>query len=73
MGFVVDIVALEQVFFKYSGFLYQFLFHRLLTFIIITYHLGLYDSPEVAAVPSRLSLTPLRIIIKGKAHRVVKG
>jgi hypothetical protein len=35
--------------------------------VTLIYHLGLYNRPVVAAVPSGLSLTPLRIIIKRKS------
>jgi hypothetical protein len=53
--FVVDKVALGQVFFEYFGFPCQFLFHELLqkssSFIIC----GLYNRPEVAAVPRELA------------------
>jgi hypothetical protein len=45
VGFVVDEVALGQVFSEYFGFPYQFAFHRLLTFIII-YHSGLVQQTE---------------------------
>jgi hypothetical protein len=57
MGFVVDKVALGQVFFEYFGFPCQFSFHRLLH----THHLSSgagIISQIVADVPSRLSLTP---------------
>jgi hypothetical protein len=40
VGFVVDKVALGQVFSEYFGFSCQFEFHQLLKTIII-YHLGL--------------------------------
>jgi hypothetical protein len=59
VGFVVDKVALGQVFSEYSGFPCQFPFHRLLH----THHLssgaGTIDQ-LVADVPSGLSLTPPR-------------
>jgi hypothetical protein len=42
VGFVVGKVALGQVFSEYFGF------HSTITLI---YHLGLYNRPEVAAVP----------------------
>jgi hypothetical protein len=57
MGFVVDKVALEQVFSEYFGFPCQFSFHRLLH----TNHLssGAGTTGQlVADVPSGLSLTP---------------
>jgi hypothetical protein len=57
VGFVVNKVALEQVFSEYFGFPCQFSFHRLLH----TYHLssgaGIIGQ-TVADVPSGLSLTP---------------
>jgi hypothetical protein len=61
VGFVVDEVALGQVCSAYFGFPCQSSFRRLLTFII--YHTGLVHRPEVAAVPSGFSPTPLIIII----------
>jgi hypothetical protein len=42
VGFIVDKVALRQVFFEYFGLPYLFAFHRLLhNCHIIIYHLGL--------------------------------
>jgi hypothetical protein len=49
--FVVDKVALGQVFSAYFGFPCQFSFHQLLQKITLIYHRGLYNRPEVAAVP----------------------
>jgi hypothetical protein len=64
VGFGVDKVALGQVFSEYFGFPCQSLFHQFFSTITI-YHLGLvYNMPEVAAVPSGLSLTPLTILKK---------
>jgi hypothetical protein len=60
VGFVVDKVALGQVFFEYFGFLCQFSFHRLLH----THHLssGAGTTGQlVAAVPSGLSLTKTKL------------
>jgi hypothetical protein len=57
VGFVVDKVALEQVFSEYFGFPCQFSFHRLLH----THHLSSGAATIgqlVADVPSGLSLTP---------------
>jgi hypothetical protein len=58
VGFVVDEVALEQVFSEYFGFPRQFSFHRLLH---NHHHLssgaGTIDQTGVA-VPNGLSLTP---------------
>jgi hypothetical protein len=57
VGFVVDKVALGQVFSKHFGFPYQFAFHRLLH----THHLSSGAGTIgqlVADVPSGLSLTP---------------
>jgi hypothetical protein len=59
VGFVVDKVALGQVFSEYIGFPCQFSFHRLLH----THHLssGAGTIGElVVDVPSGLSLTPLQ-------------
>jgi hypothetical protein len=56
MGFVVEKVALGQVFSEYFSFPYQFLFHRLLH----THHLssGAGTIGQIVAdVPSGLSLT----------------
>jgi hypothetical protein len=58
VGFVLDKVALGQVFSEYFGFPYQFSFHRLLH---IHHHLpsGAGTIGQlVADVPSGLSLTP---------------
>jgi hypothetical protein len=41
VGFVVDKVALEQVFSKYFGFPFQASFHKFLHNHNITYHPGL--------------------------------
>jgi hypothetical protein len=41
VGFVIDKVALGQVFSEYFGFLYQSSFHQFLSTITITYHPGL--------------------------------
>jgi hypothetical protein len=41
VGFVVNKVALGQVFSEYFGFPCQSLFHQLLQKIILIYHLGL--------------------------------
>jgi hypothetical protein len=53
--FVVDKVALGQVFSEYFGFPCQSSFHQLLQKIILIYHLGLYNRPEVATVPRDFS------------------
>jgi hypothetical protein len=58
VGFVVDKVALGQVFSEYFGFPCQFSFHQYSTITLI-YHLGLYNRPEVAVVPGDVSPTPL--------------
>jgi hypothetical protein len=62
VGFVVDKVALGQVFSKYFGFPCKFSFHRLLH----THHHLSSGAGKigqlVADVSSALSLTPLRII-----------
>jgi hypothetical protein len=58
VGFVVDKVALGQIFSEYFGFPCQFAFHLLLH---IHHHLSSGAgtiSQTVAAVPSELSLTP---------------
>jgi hypothetical protein len=41
VGFVVDKVALEQVFSEYFGFPCQSSFHQFLSTITLTYHPGL--------------------------------
>jgi hypothetical protein len=55
--FVVDKVALGQVFFQYFGFPCQFLFHRVLHTYDVSFRAGTIDQ-LVADVPSGLSLTP---------------
>jgi hypothetical protein len=63
VGFVVDKVALRQVFSEHFGFTYQFSSHRLLH---NHHHLSSGAGAigqTVAAEPSGLSLTPLIIII----------
>jgi hypothetical protein len=54
----VDKVALGQVFSEYFGFPCQSLFHQLLQKSTSSIIWGLYNRPEVAAVPSGLSPTP---------------
>jgi hypothetical protein len=54
VGFVVDKVALGQVFSECFGFPHQFSFHRLLHI----QHLSTGASQLVADVPNELSLTP---------------
>jgi hypothetical protein len=53
--FVVDKVALGQVFSKYFGFPCQSLFHQLLQKSSSSIIWGLYNRPEVAAVARDLS------------------
>jgi hypothetical protein len=57
VGFVVDKMALVQVFSEYFGFPCQSTFHQLLHNHLIN-HLGLYNRPEVAAVPGDVSPIP---------------
>jgi hypothetical protein len=57
MGFVVDKVALGQVFSEYFGFPCQFSFHRLLHIHHLSFGAGTIGEIE-ADVPSGLSLTP---------------
>jgi hypothetical protein len=56
VGFVVDKVALGQVFFEYFSFLCQFSFHRLLHIHHLSSGAGTIGQ-FVASVPSGLSLT----------------
>jgi hypothetical protein len=70
VGFVVDKVALGQVFSEYLGFPCPSSFHQLLHNHNHHHHhrhlssgAGTYNRPVVVAVPSGLSLTPLIIII----------
>jgi hypothetical protein len=49
--FVVDKVALGQIFFEYYGLLCQSLFHQLLQKSSSSIIWGFYNRPEVAAVP----------------------
>jgi hypothetical protein len=53
VGFVVDKVALGQVFSEYFGFPCKSSFHQFLT-ITITITRGWYNRPVVAAVPKVL-------------------
>jgi hypothetical protein len=64
MVFVVDKVTLGQFFPKYFGYLCQSLFHQLLHSHPSSIVRGWYNRPVVAAVPSGLSLTPVRVMIK---------
>jgi hypothetical protein len=57
MGFVVDKVALGQVFSEYFGFPLQFSFHRLLHIHHLSSGAGTIGQ-LVADVPSGLSVTP---------------
>jgi hypothetical protein len=59
VGFVVDKMTLGQVFSEYFGFPCQSSFHQLLH---NHPHLsfGVYNRPEVAAVPGDVSPTPLK-------------
>jgi hypothetical protein len=57
VGFVVDKMALEQVFSEYFGFPCQSS-STSCSKITLIYHLGLYNRPEVAAVPGDVSPTP---------------
>jgi hypothetical protein len=58
VGFVVDKVALGQVFSEYFGFPFQFSFHRLLHFHHHVSSGAGTIGQLVADVPSGLSLTP---------------
>jgi hypothetical protein len=58
VGFVVDKMALEQIFSKYFGFLCQFSFHGLLYTHLSSR--ACIMGPLVACVPSKLSLTTTR-------------
>jgi hypothetical protein len=64
VGFVVDKVALGQVFFEYFGFPCQSSFHQISPQSPSPIIWGWYNMPVVAAVPSGLSLTPQTIIKK---------
>jgi uncharacterized membrane protein (UPF0182 family) len=57
VGFVVDKMALGQVFSEYFGFPCH-LHSTNCSTITLIYHLGLYNRPEVAAVPGDVSSTP---------------
>jgi hypothetical protein len=56
--FVAEKVALGQILSEYFGFPCQILFHQLLQKSSSSIIWGLYNRPEVAAVPSGLSPTP---------------
>jgi hypothetical protein len=64
--FVVEKVALGQVFSEYFGFPCQSSFHQLLQKSSSSINWGLHNRPEVAAVPRDLSPTPPIIKIKIK-------
>jgi hypothetical protein len=72
VGFLVDKMVLGQVFSEYFGFPCQFLLHQ---FLHNHHHprmiWGWYSSPVVAAVPSGLSLTPLRMTIKNNYKGII--
>jgi hypothetical protein len=57
VGFVVDKMALGQVFSEYFGFPANLHSTNCFTITLI-YHLGLYNRPEVAEVPGDVSPTP---------------
>jgi hypothetical protein len=59
VGFVVDKVALGQVFPEYFGFPCQIFILPIAPQSPSSLFWGLYNRPEVAAVPSGLSPTPL--------------
>jgi hypothetical protein len=59
VGFVVDKMALGQVFSEYFGFPAN-LHSTNCSTITLIYHLGLYNRSEVAAVPDDVSPTPLK-------------
>jgi hypothetical protein len=63
VGFVVDKVALGQVLSEYFGFPYQSSFQQIAPQSSSSIIWGLYNRPEVAAVPNGLSSTPPIIII----------
>jgi hypothetical protein len=61
VGFVVDKMALGQVFSEYFGFPCQSSFHQLLhNHPPLSF--GLYNRPEVAAIPGDVGPTPLKKI-----------
>jgi hypothetical protein len=60
VGFVADKLALGQVFSEYIGFPCQFLF-QVAPQSPLSIIWCCYNRPVMAAIPSELSLTPLRI------------
>jgi hypothetical protein len=64
--FVVDKVALGQVFSEYFGFPCQSSFHQLLKKSSSSIIWGLYNRPEVAAVPTDLVPPPTNNKKKGR-------
>jgi hypothetical protein len=62
VGFVVDKVALGQVFSEYFGFPMPIFIPPISPQSPLSIIWGWYNRPVVAAVPSGLSLTPLTII-----------
>jgi hypothetical protein len=66
VGFVVDEVALEHIFYKYFGYSCQSSFHQIL-------HLHNHNRPEVADVPSGPSLDSIPTMrIKKKQERMLR-
>jgi hypothetical protein len=63
VGFVVDKVALGQVFSEYFGFPCQSSFHQIAPQSSSSIIWGLYNRPEVTAAYSGLSPTPLKNLI----------
>jgi hypothetical protein len=70
VGFVVDKVALGQVFSKYFGFPCQFSFHQLLHIHHLSSRAGTIGQ-SVANVPSGLSLIPSQKIKKNVQTEVI--
>jgi hypothetical protein len=69
VGYVVDKVALGQVFSEYFGFPWQFSFHRLLHIHHLSSGAGTIGQ-LVADVPSGLSLTPPQETKKSQLHEL---
>jgi hypothetical protein len=66
VGFVVDKVALGQIFSDYFGFPCQFSFHPLLHTHYLSFGAGTIG--QMADVPSAISLTPPQETKKGKKN-----
>jgi hypothetical protein len=73
VGFVVDKVALGQVFFRVLRFPLPIFIPPIAPQSPSSIICGCYNRPIVVAVPSGLSLSPLKITIKNKHGFATRG